>query len=333
LLVHSPLLGPGSWAAVAADLQGAGDTVVVPDLRPALTGGPGYAERQAALAAEAALAEPVVVAGHSGAGPLLPSVVAALAERGAPVERCVFVDAGLPHPGRSRHSTLPPTLASHLDALSEDGVVPPWPQWWSAEELAEVLPDAEVRAALDADCPAMPVELFTEPLPPHDALPPTGYVQLSDGYADPAAAAEADGWPVIRLALDHLALLTRPDEVGSGLRRVLAETSALRNAARRHVARFNRAVADGNWRAFADRFAEDATMRFTNLPVGPFVGRAQILGGYEAQPPDDTMRIRSIDERGPDSVDVAFAWDAGGDGTMRITWSGDLVAELAITFG
>jgi thioesterase domain-containing protein len=333
LLVHSPLLGPGSWAPVAAELRDAGDTVVVPDLRPALSDSSGYAQRQAALAAEAAPAGPFVLAGHSGAGPLLPSVVAALAERGVDAGRCILVDAGLPHPERSRRSTLPAELADHLDALTEDGMLPPWPRWWSADELAAVLPDPAARATLEADSPPLPAQLFAEPLPPHDALPTAGYLQLSDTYAEGAASAAADGWPVRKLAADHLALLTSPSKVARAMRDVAADATPLRNAARAHVARFNRAVRDGNWTVFTDRFAEDATMRFTNVPVGPFAGRDEILRGYLQQSPDDTMTIRSLAETGPDAVDVAFAWDASGTGTMRTRWVDGLVADLAITFG
>ena len=226
LLVHSPLLGPDSWASVAAELWDAGDSVVVPDLRPALSGGPGYVERQSTMAAEAAPAGPLALAGHSGAGPLLPCVVAALTARGIEVDRCVFVDAGLPHPGRSRRSTLPAELAEHLDALTHEGQVPPWPQWWPDEELAALLPDPAVRATLAADCPALPAGLFEEPLPQHDALPPTGYVQLSEAYAEPAALAATDGWPVRRLAADHLAPLTRPCEVARAMREVAAKLTA-----------------------------------------------------------------------------------------------------------
>ena len=111
------------------------------------------------------------------------------------------------------------------------------------------------------------------------------------------------------------------------------DEQAIRTAAQAHVARFNRAVQDGDWTAFAATFAVDAVMRFTNVPVGPFEGRAAIEGGYRAQPPDDTMTIRTIEGIRNDTALVAFTWDANGAGTMRITWTDDLVQELVITFG
>jgi hypothetical protein len=50
---------------------------------------------------------PTILVGHSGAGPLL----AAMGESLGCVEGYVFVDAGLPHPGRSWFDSAPPELA------------------------------------------------------------------------------------------------------------------------------------------------------------------------------------------------------------------------------
>jgi hypothetical protein len=55
--------------------------------------------------------------------------------------------------------------------------------------------------------------LYTDPFPDTATLPPAGYLQLSEGYADAAEAAEADGWPVIRVEANHLATLTLADGV------------------------------------------------------------------------------------------------------------------------
>ena len=111
------------------------------------------------------------------------------------------------------------------------------------------------------------------------------------------------------------------------------DEQAIRGAALAHVERFNRAVHDGDWAAFAGTFADDAVMRFTNVPVGPFEGRAAIERGYYAQPPDDTMTVREIEGIHSDTALVAFTWDANGAGTMRITWTEGLVQELVIAFG
>lgn len=217
LLVHSPLLGPRSWAPVAVELTALGDVAKVPDLRPALGTGPPFAAEQARLAAAAAAPGPLVLVAHSGAGPLLPAVAAALADRAIPVAAGVFVDAGLPQPGRTRRSTLPTGLAAHLDALAVDTWLPPWPRWWEPEDLAGLLPDPDARTALSVNCPPLPVALFDEQLPPGPDLA-GGYLRLSAAYDDEARAAAERGWPVSQLDADHLAPLTRPREVARALR-------------------------------------------------------------------------------------------------------------------
>jgi hypothetical protein len=98
-----------------------------------------------------------------------------------------------------------------------------------------------------------------------------------------------------------------------------------------HVAAFNVAVESGEWGRFAERFAADAVMRFTNAPAGPFRGRAEIARGYAEQPPDQTMEILDISPAGRTDT-VRFAWASGATGTMELTWREQLVSELAITF-
>ena len=102
--------------------------------------------------------------------------------------------------------------------------------------------------------------------------------------------------------------------------------------AARHVAAFNDCVRSGDWGGFAARFTPDATMRFVGVPAGPFTGREAIAAGYASQPPTDTLTVT----RGVSSGDVDelwFAWDSSATtGTMILRWSGDLIAELTVTF-
>ena len=99
-----------------------------------------------------------------------------------------------------------------------------------------------------------------------------------------------------------------------------------------HLDAFNHAVRSSNWDAFADRFAVDARMEFVGVPAGPFEGRDAIASAYRENPPQDTMTARDVESDG--SVDVVrFAWDGGGGGTMRLSWTGDgLVAALSVAF-
>jgi steroid Delta-isomerase len=103
--------------------------------------------------------------------------------------------------------------------------------------------------------------------------------------------------------------------------------------AARHVAAFNDSVRSGKWRDFASRFTPDATMRFVGIPVGPFTGREAIAAGYASQPPSDTLTVtRGVSSGNVD--ELRFAWDSSGAaGTMLLHWSGDLIAELTVTFG
>ena len=54
LLVHSPLVGCGTWELVAKDLAADGYVVTVPDLAGTVTAGPPYHSRQAQVIADSA---------------------------------------------------------------------------------------------------------------------------------------------------------------------------------------------------------------------------------------------------------------------------------------
>ena len=80
--------------------------------------GPPYLAGQAASIVEVVDGRPTIPVGHSGAGPLL----AAMGQSLGYVEGHVFLDAGLPHPGRSWFDSAPPELAEQLrDMASGDG--------------------------------------------------------------------------------------------------------------------------------------------------------------------------------------------------------------------
>jgi len=100
----------------------------------------------------------------------------------------------------------------------------------------------------------------------------------------------------------------------------------------RHVAAFNDAVRSGAWADFAGRFTPDATMRFVGVPVEPFAGRDAIAAAYASQPPSDTLTVTRGVSLG-DVDELWFTWDSSGTtGTMSLRWSGELIAELTVTF-
>ena len=220
LLVHSPLVGRESWELVAADLAGHGREVAVPDLTGTVAAGPPYCAAQAKVIAREAAGQPVILIGHSGAGPLL----AAAGELIDDVRGYVFVDAGLPAPGQAWMETVPPELAAQLREMADpEGWLPPWSRWWGDEALAGLLPDPDTRRRFAAGCPRLPLAMFQEVHPPAPRWPaaPGAYLRLSEAYEDEAARARELGWPVAELISHHLALLTDPGPVAASLRELM----------------------------------------------------------------------------------------------------------------
>lgn len=221
LLVHSPLVGCGTWAPVAAQLAADGYAVSVPDLAGTVAAGPPYLQRQAQVIADSAAGQPAILIGHSRGGPLLATAGTML---GQAVRGYVFVDARLPEPGLSWIQTVPPDFAAWLrDMADAQGWLPPWSHWWGEEELAALLPDPQVRQQFAAGCPRLPMALLEEVSPPVPGWPnaPGGYLQLSEVYDDDAAQAAELGWRVRQHPSHHLALLTDPGQVARELRELV----------------------------------------------------------------------------------------------------------------
>lgn len=191
LLIHPPLLGPAVLAPLAAELRARGREVRVPDLRGTVTVAQGWFDRWTAAAGGPA----DVVVGFSGAGVVLPAVAAAA---GASV--VVWLDALMPAragetvpDGQIR--TMVAGLAAGPDA---GGWLPEWTTWWGAEAWAELVPDAPLRAAIEAEGHRLPADFYDIAVPVPASWPEAGarYVQLSAAYDSDAAEARARGWPV-----------------------------------------------------------------------------------------------------------------------------------------
>jgi steroid Delta-isomerase len=106
------------------------------------------------------------------------------------------------------------------------------------------------------------------------------------------------------------------------------------NSFDQYIEAHNAAVRSGDWEAFSRWFADDAEVRFEGVPVGPFRGRDEIRAAYESRPPDDEVEVRNVRNDGDRTVaDYGWAADAGvRAGELRVTWDGDLIHELVITF-
>jgi hypothetical protein len=201
VLVHSPFVGASAWRGTVERLADA----VVAD---AAVRGPdwygGVAARVTAQAGEA----PWVAVLHSSAGGFAPSLAAAAPS----LAGFIFLDAILPHPGKSAIENAPPAFAERLREVTTDGALAPWNRWFDADPTERMIPDAAARAAFVADLPRTPFAFLEAVAPEHTAWAalPAAYVQLSRAYDGAAARAEAWGWTVRRERSHHLAMASDP---------------------------------------------------------------------------------------------------------------------------
>jgi hypothetical protein len=111
VLVHSPLLGPSTWAPVARELEAAGVRVAVPSLTHVADADPPFwrviVDTVTAAVDRLPRDRAAVLVGHSNAGLFLPAIVEAATRR---VAGCVFVDARLPLPDGPARVTPPEFL-------------------------------------------------------------------------------------------------------------------------------------------------------------------------------------------------------------------------------
>jgi hypothetical protein len=227
VLIHSPLVGPGTWMPVARELECQGRDVRVPSLLGVADASAPQWRHCAAVvrAATEEVAEPLVLVGHSGAGPLLPAIADALASE---VAALIFVDAFLP-PRAGSVALGPPPFMRQLRALAGDGVLPPWSTWFGEEGLRGLVADDRLRAALEQEMPRLPLAYFeaSVPVPAGWDDQRCGYLLFSrDPYGPSAADAHERGWPVVELHdANHLTLVTDPGTVTDALLRLEREVT------------------------------------------------------------------------------------------------------------
>ena len=213
VLVHSPLVGPFTWSLVAKSLQADGFDVLVPVLTDSGEAPPPYWQQHAVSMQQAFVSippeRPLVLVGHSGAGSLLP-VFAQAARR--PVTAYLFVDAVLPHPGKTQLEEMPEELRQ---LLAEGSRFPNWKD----EDLREVLPDGRARQQLLAEVQPRPLNFFEEVLPEVSGWPdaPGGYLLFTQGYRPYLEQAQRAGWPSRALPAGHFHMLVDPVAVAATL--------------------------------------------------------------------------------------------------------------------
>ncbi len=224
VLVHSPLVGPFTWSLVAKSLQAGGFEVLVPVLTDGGETPPPYWQQHAESVRQALVSipqeHPLVLVGHSGAGSLLP-VLAQAARH--PVTAYLFVDAGLPHPGKSQLEEMPEELRR---LLAEGTRFPNWKD----EDLREVLPDGRARQQLLAEVRPRPLDFFEEVLPEVSGWPdaPGGYLLFTEGYRPSLEQAKSAGWPSRTVHAGHFHMLVDPAAVAATLVELMQQITETR---------------------------------------------------------------------------------------------------------
>jgi hypothetical protein len=220
VLMHSPFLGPSSMRPLADELASDGVAVLLVDLQMTVNEAPDHQRLIGAFAdalEDSGVGGPLVLVGHSGAGPLLPGFADALE---LDVAGLVFLDSDLPTPGRAWRETVDPALVSQVKASVRDGRLPRWDRWF-AEDPLRLVP-AELREEMRDEAPEVPWEFLKEQRPVVEWSGACGYVLLSSAYDDAADQAEALGWPVERVESHHLAAATSPSAVAAALKAVIS---------------------------------------------------------------------------------------------------------------
>ena len=218
-LLHSPLTSATAWGELPDALRRYGHRVVVPEVLD--DDQPSYANKYIARVALQLNDEvgdaPLVLVGHSGAGPLLPQIGFARHAAGARVRGYVFYDAMLPRVLRATNrlellaledADMAVALKAHLVAGGR------FPNWGESE-LRNDLPNPEDRAMLLAGLRPRGLDFFEEELPMPDDWPDArcAFLRLSPSYDTNLETATRRGWDVYRADLHHFAALTQPDTV------------------------------------------------------------------------------------------------------------------------
>lgn len=216
-LIPSPIVAPATWAPVAEALRRRGDDARVADLdREAGAGGPSWRRQARSAAALRALPDdpPPFLVAHSGAGALLPAI---RQELGRPVAGYLFVDAGIPADGETRHGAG--AFAAQLrDLYARGGRYPDW----SEDDLRALVPDPAARRLIGPR--PQPWAFWDEAIPVFAGWPdaPCGYLQFTASYDEHGERARREGWPYRRIDAGHFHPLVAPDEVADALRGLAA---------------------------------------------------------------------------------------------------------------
>jgi len=226
ILVTGPLVGASSWAPTADRLRAAGARVHVPDVLAGPGGAPSWSAWTSHLADLVSVDEETILVGHSSASTL----VADLATK-MPVRGLVILDRDIP-PASGSPPPVRATLRDFIAGLAdEDGLLPPWSQWWLKDRRRAQLVgidalalDSQSFESFEKSLPRMRLSWFDDviDLAPWDHVP-AGYIQVSAIYDHAAEEALRRAWPVRRMQGTHLHPTLKPDETAAAIQAVCRE--------------------------------------------------------------------------------------------------------------
>ena len=226
VLIAGPLVGASSWAPTADRLRAAGARVHVPDVLTYLGSAPSWSKWTSHLADLTSTGEEPIPVGHSSASTL----VADLATK-MPVRGLIIVDGDIP-PASGPAVPVRQALREFITGLAdEDGVLPPWSQWWHNDRRRAQLVgidtlalDPESFESFEKSLPRMTLGWFDDviDLAPWDHIP-AGYIQVSAIYDHAAEEALRRAWPVRRMQGTHLHPTLEPDETSDAIQAVCRE--------------------------------------------------------------------------------------------------------------
>ena len=219
VLVHSPSVGPLTWAPVASQLEARGWRSVVPSLLDVADADPPFwphvVEEVTAVVSGLGALEPVVFVAAQQRGGFMPLLVS---NASRPVLGCVFVDAALP--ARSGLTPVAPDeLLQLLREKASGDRLPPWTDWWDEADVAPMFPESQTRAAVAAEQPRLPLAYYEQSVPAPAGWDdhPCGYLVFGPPYDDLAAEAGSRGWPVEEISGQHLHQIVEPGAVAERL--------------------------------------------------------------------------------------------------------------------
>jgi len=214
--LSSPLLGPSVWRPVTDALEGSGwQTLIVSAHEPPPTGS---GDVLTSFLRQIPGHESVALIPHSNAG----LYVAPITESRA-VVATVFVDARLPS-GESRAALAPAPLLEFLAARADDqGLLPPWTQWWPEDDVASLFPSVDVRAGIEGEQPRVPLAYFRDSVDAPSGWDTIPCAFLAFGATDSEETREAErrGWRVRTLNGGHLHMLVDSAEVAAQIETLL----------------------------------------------------------------------------------------------------------------